>query len=99
MICKNSKISDLDNVLGACLGCAKSEADIGRTWFAMVQRFLHSRPEEGERFEVVREVVESRTRPGTFLALESVGSTLVPTRLARAKRFDNEGSAREALGL
>lgn len=98
-ICKSRKITDLDGVVGACVECADSLISKGRRWISMITRFIHGKPEPGEVFSVVREVAESTSNPGTYVALESIGSNLASARLARAERHNSEAEARRALGI
>ena len=98
-ICKTRKITDHDGVVGACVQCADSLVSKGKRWVAMIHRFIYGKPEPGEVFSVVREVAESTCNPGTFVALESIGSSLVSARLARAERYSSEAEARKALGI
>jgi hypothetical protein len=98
-ICQKSQVADHEGVVGACPACATTLIRKGKAWIAMVKRFLTGKPEPGETFSIVREVVESSTHPGSYVALESIGSNLVSARLARAERFDSEPEARKALDL
>lgn len=98
-ICKTREIAEHDGVLGACMYCADTLLSRGKRWVAMVTRFLRGKPKPGENFTVVREVAESTSEPGTFVALESIGSNLASARLARAERYDSEDEARKALGI
>jgi hypothetical protein len=98
-ICEKAQVADHEGVVGACPSCAKTLVQKGKAWLAMIKRFLSGNPEPGETFSVVREVTESSTNPGSYIALESIGSSLVSARLARAERFDSELDARKALDI